>query len=108
MAKRNVSASNPTAVAYARSVLDLANERQQAGDLGRDLAAIRTLLDQNPSFASFLGDPGIGPAEKAAMLEKLFRGRAAPLVMNLLLVLNSLGRIGLLGAVADAYADLLD
>ena len=108
MAKRNVSATNPTAVAYARSVLELANEKQQAGDVGRDLAAIRTLLDQNPSFASFLGDPGIGASEKTQTLEKLFRGRAAPLVMNLLLVLNTRGRIGLLGPVADAYAHLLD
>ena len=108
MAKRNISASNPTAVAYARSILELANERDQAGDIGRDLAGIREITERNPSFAAFLADPGVGPAERTAVLEKLFRGRVNPLVMNLLLVLNARGRARLLAPVAEAFANLLD
>jgi F-type H+-transporting ATPase subunit delta len=108
MARKNVSASNPTAVAYARSILELGNERQQSGDIGRDLAGIRELIQKNPSFGAFLADPGIGPSERTGLIEKLFRGRVSPLVLNLLLVLNSRGRMGLLAAVADAYAALLD
>jgi F-type H+-transporting ATPase subunit delta len=108
VARKNVSATNPTAVAYARSILELGNERGQAADIGRDLAGIREVIDRNPSFAAFLADPGIGAGERAPVLDRLFRGRVHPLVMNLLLVLNTRGRMGLLGAVADAYANLLD
>jgi|SRR5215218_2614 len=108
MARRNISSNNPTAVAYARSILELANERQQAAEFGQELAAVGELLKQNPSFAAFLADPGIGANERTAALDKLFRGRLSPLVMNLLSVLNARGRLNLLGAVADAYADLLD
>ena len=108
MARRNISSNNPTAVAYARSILELANEKGQAAEFAQELAAIGELLRQNPSFADYLADPGIGASERTAALDKLFRGRASPLVMNLMGVLNTRGRLNLLGAVADAYADLLD
>ena len=108
MARRNISSNNPTAVAYARSILDLANEKGQAAEFGQELAAIGELLRQNPTFAEFLADPGVGATERTAALDKLFRGRASPLVMNLMGVLNTRGRLNLLGAVTDAYADLLD
>jgi len=108
MARRNISSNNTTAVAYARSILELANEKGQAQEFGQELATIGELLRQNPSFAEFLADPGIGVTERTAALDKLFRGRASPLVMNLMGVLNTRGRLNLLGAVADAYSDLLD
>ena len=108
MARRNISSNNPTAVAYARSILELANERQQAAEFGQELAAIGDLLRQNPAFGAFLADPGVPASDRTAALDKLFRGRVSPLVMNLLGVLNTRGRLNLLGAVADAYADLLD
>jgi F-type H+-transporting ATPase subunit delta len=108
MARRNISSNNPTAVAYARSILELANEKGQAQEFGQELAAIGEVLRQNPSFAEFLADPGIGLTERTAALDKVFRGRASPLVMNLLGVLNSRGRLNLLGAVSEAYANLLD
>ena len=108
MARRNVSSNNPTAVAYARSLLELANERDQADEIGRDMASVGEIVRDNPTFAAFLADPGIGAAERTATLDKLFRGRAHPLVANLLHVLNSRGRLALLDAVAGAFADLLD
>lgn len=108
MARRNISSNNPTAVAYARSILELANEQNQAAEFGQELAAIGELLRQNPSFSEFLADPGIAASERTAALDKLFRGRASPLVMNLLGVLNTRGRLNLLPAVTDAYGVLLD
>ena len=108
MARRNISSNNPTAVAYARSILELANERDQADEIGRDMASVGEIVRDNPTFAAFLADPGVGAAERTATIDKLFRGRAHPLVANLLQVLNARGRLNLLGAVTDAYADLLD
>ena len=102
------SASNPTAVAYARSLLELANERSQADEIGREMAAIREITEQNPTFASFLADPGIGAAERTDTLNRIFRDRASPLVMNFLGVLNNKGRLRLLGSIAEAYGNLLD
>jgi F-type H+-transporting ATPase subunit delta len=105
---KTATATNPTAVAYARSLLELANERGQADEIGQEMAAVRELLEQNPTFAAFLADPGIGASERASTFEKLFRGRASQLVFNFLGVLNNKGRTRLLHAIAQAYADLLD
>jgi F-type H+-transporting ATPase subunit delta len=105
---KTATATNPTAVAYARSLLELATEGGQADEVGREMAGVRELLEQNPTFAAFLADPGIGAAERTATLEKLFRGRASPLVFNFLGVVNNHGRMRLLGPIAQAYGDLLD
>ena len=105
---KTVSATNPTAIAYARSMLELANERNQADDIGREMAAIKEITDQNPTFAAFLADPGIGATERTATLSRVFRDRVSPLVMNFLGVLNNKGRLRLLGPIAEAYGNLLD
>lgn len=99
---------SPTAEAYARSLLDLANERNQAESIGQEIAALREILTENPTFQQFLADPAISEAEREQTLKKVFGGRVAPLVMNFLGVLNAKGRAGLLAQAADAYDDLLD
>ena len=105
---KTISATNPTAVAYARSMLELANERGQADEIGREMSAIREVTDQNPTFSAFLADPGIAASERTATLDRVFRGRVSPLVMNFLGVLNNKGRLRLLGSIAEAYGNLLD
>ena len=105
---KTISATNPTAIAYARSMLELANERNEAREIGREMAGIQELTEQNPTFAAFLADPGIGATERTATLDKVFRGRVSPLVMNFLGVLNSKGRLRLMGSIAEAYVNLLD
>src|SRR5688500_2307869 len=105
---KTISATNPTAIAYARSMLELANERGQAEEVGREMAGIREITDQNPSFAAFLADPGIGATDRTATLNRVFRDRVSPLVMNFLGVLNNKGRLRLLGSIAEAYINLLD
>lgn len=101
-------ATNPTVVAYARSLLELVNERDQVDEIGREMAAIREITEANPTFAQFLADPGIGATERTATLDKVFRGRVSPVVMNFMGVMNNHGRLGLLGPIAQAFNDLLD
>ena len=105
---KTASATNPTAVAYARSLLELANERNQADEIGQEMAGIRDILTEQPSFAAYLADPGIGGTERTATLEKVFKGRVSPLVSNFLGVVNNHGRMRMLGPIAQAFVDLLD
>jgi len=95
-------------VQYARAMLDLANEKKQAEAIGQEMAELGNVIEGNKSLASFLSDPGISAADRTDLLNKVFKGRVSPLVMNLMGVLNSKGRLGLLHAVTDAYQDLLD
>src|SRR5437762_327777 len=96
------------AVQYARALLDLANEKKQAEAIGQEMAELGKIIEGNKSLASFLSDPGISSADRTEMLNKVFRGKVTPLVMNLMGVLNSKRRLGLLHAIVDAYQELLD
>jgi F-type H+-transporting ATPase subunit delta len=93
---------------YARSLLELAGEKQQAEPVGQELSEIRQIVVENPTFGSFLADPAIGEIERGETLRRIFEGRVSPLVMNFMQVLNSKGRLGNLVSIADAYDELLD
>jgi F-type H+-transporting ATPase subunit delta len=100
--------TTPLAAAYARSVLELATDSGRAEEVGQELEALGGIVDSDPSFANFLANPAVGEAERGQVVEKVFRGRVLPLVMNFLLVANRKGRLGMLRQIAAAYAELLD
>lgn len=99
---------SPTAASYARALLELANQQQQAVPIGEELRDLRSLMDDDAGVRLFLSSPAVGTVERQGVLEHAFKGKVSPLMWNFLGVLNRKGRLGLLGEIADAYADLLD
>lgn len=99
---------NPTAIAYARALLELAEERGQLEQVDADLGALREVIQGNSSFRVLLRDPAIGDSERSALLSRVFAEKLSPLVMDFLHVANNKGRLGELEAIADAYDNLLD
>lgn len=100
---------NPTyAIAYASTLLDLANERQQADTVASDLASLTEILQQNPAFRDFLRDPSVGEQERADTLKRVFDGKIVPLLGHFLELLNAKGRLGDIKQIASTYQDLLD
>src|SRR5436190_1378056 len=99
---------SPTAIAYARSLLELATERRQAEPIGAEMRDLKSILDANPTFRAFLADPGISETEHGEVLNRIFGGKVSPLVMQFLSVLNAKGRLRLMGNIAEAYERLLD
>ena len=57
-----------TAVAYAKSLLELANESNQAEPINADLRALREAMDSDRSFAQFFRNPSISDADRLAVL----------------------------------------
>jgi len=100
--------SSPLAVAYARSLLELANERHHAREIGQEIQGLADILAADPNFRDFLANPGIGTAERGAVIERTFKGRLSEMLYNLLRVANEKGRLGILDQIAAAYAHLLD
>jgi F-type H+-transporting ATPase subunit delta len=100
---------SPTVLSYAESVLELAEEAGEAEAVGEELNGIGEVLEQNPTFAQFLADPGISHAERDRVLGEAFGGaQASPLVWNFIRVLNVKGKLGLLPEIIAAYGDLYD
>ena len=100
--------TSPLAVAYARSLLELADERKQMQQVDEELRGLREIIEQNPTFRSFLRDPSIGEPERMEMLNRVFGGKLSPLLMNFLNVVNAHGRLGKFEEIARAYDELLD
>ena len=100
--------TSPLAVAYARSLLELAEERKQMEQADDELRGLRDVIEANPTFRAFLRDPGVGEQERADTLKRVFGGKLSPLVMNFLGVVNAHGRMGKIEEIARAYDELLD
>ena len=96
--------ASPVAVAYARSLLELANERHVAQDVGGEMKAISQIMSENPSFKEFLANPAVGETERSHVIEKVFKGQASELVYNLIRVANAKGRAGVLDEIAATYS----
>ncbi|MEA2734008.1 MAG: F-type H+-transporting ATPase subunit delta [Humisphaera sp.] len=109
MAKhRSEQHASPTAVTYAQSILELANDQKQAEPIGQELAALKQILDENPSIREIFTNPSISADERGKLLERAFKGKIAPLLYSTIGVLNAHNRLGLLTQIAQAYDDLLD
>ena len=108
MAKMDQTHASPAAMAYAQSLLDLANERKQAEPIAQELAGLRKIVDENPTFREILSNPAISTDARAGLLNKAFRHNVSELLFNTLGVLNQKNRLGLISQIARAYDDLLD
>lgn len=99
--------TSPLATAYARSILELANERNAAKDVGQELEQLAQIVESSTDLQNFLSSPAIGEDERGRVLDKALRGKVSELVLNSLLVMNRKGRLSLLRQVATAYDELL-
>jgi F-type H+-transporting ATPase subunit delta len=100
--------NSPTAVTYARSLLELAQQRKIAQPIAAELNQIKGVLDDNPTFVAFLRDPGISSEERTRVVDRVLKPQVDPLLASFLGVLNAHGRLRLLDQVIAAYNDLLD
>lgn len=94
-------------VAYARSLLEVAEQRQQTDAILQELKAIQQIVRQLPRFAQFLEDPAFSQSDRAGVLERSLGPAVSELMRNFLGVLNRRGALKRLAIIADAYEDLL-
>ncbi len=95
---------------YAKALFDVV--LQERGNLewaGRDLSSFATLLDENPALARVLKNPAIPAGRKRGVVDALLSSAGGTMrpVANLLLLLASHDRLGLLGDMVEAYQQRL-
>lgn len=98
----------PTVMAYARSLLELAEQEDISDTIGSELDQLGEVLTENPVFVQFLADPGISQDHRARVLHETFKGKISPLLFNFIGVLNLKGRLKHLADIISAYSDLMD
>jgi len=97
-----------TAVIYAQSLLELAEEKGQTDAIGTDLASLADAIANDPGLKLFTIDPSVSMGQRSALLKRAFEGKISPLLLNFLGVLNAKGRLNVLTEISDAYQHLQD
>jgi len=99
----NKNEPNLAADAYARPLLELANEQGKTNEIAEELSQLAEIVRQNKTFSLYLADPGVGSEERRSTLGRVFGGRVLPLLSNFIGVLNKRSKLGLIPAIADSF-----
>jgi len=81
---------------YASALFRLASEGRAAARVRGDLESLVGLLRESPRLVSFLESPDVAKKEKAAFLDRAFRGKVDDAVLPFLFLLSRRDRLGLL------------
>ncbi|RIK77704.1 MAG: ATP synthase F1 subunit delta [Planctomycetota bacterium] len=97
------------AAMYARALLGATEKAGKTEAVLDELGAIvKETLDVHPKFEAILGSGFIEHDEKVKILDRVFRGRVSPLLLNFLKVVSSHGRLDLVRAIYHAAVADLD
>jgi len=91
---------------YAQAVFNIAREKKELDKWQSDLKQVAA-LSSDATVTAFMENPRV-PFEAKAKLLAGQLGGINPLALNLVYLLVSRGRLGMLGAIADEYQLLLD
>ncbi len=97
-----------TALAFAKTLMELAGETGSESPIGAELAAVRGIITDNPTFGMYLADPSISHEKRGQKIKTIFGGRVSQLLLSTLGVMGAQGKLKFLPGLCDAYADLLE
>jgi F-type H+-transporting ATPase subunit delta len=100
---------SPTALSYARAVLELAEERKTPLDaIRQEINAVADIVSGDSAIGQYLTDPAIGVEARSQVIARAFSGKVSPLVYDFLRLLNVKSRLAILGEIVEAYGELVD
>jgi len=104
-----VKESSAAAMPYARALHALARERNQVDVVGRELASLAELLEQDLEVNTFFAQPWVpAPAKRAVALELASRLDVSALTRDFLGLVARRGRANYLQKMAEIFQDLVD
>lgn len=93
---------------YAGALFDLAQRHEGLDPFAEGMDTVVALLDQNPSFKTFLETPRIVDRDKKELLKKVFGPVLPRALLNFLQVTVDKRRQRLLALIGEEYRALLD
>lgn len=95
---------NPRLAArYAKSLLGLANERNELEVVYKDMLYLQGICNQSREFVTFLRSPVITPDKKIAILKEVIKGQVSEMVNAFIRLLVNKGREENLPEVITAF-----
>jgi len=91
------------ATRYAKSLIELATEKNQLDAVRNDMLAIKKVCDENREFALFLDSPVIKTDKKIGVLNSIFKDKISDITLTFLNLLTTKHRESIVKEVADAF-----
>ena len=88
---------------YAKSLLDLAQEKGILEQVQQDMVLFTKTVKENRDFALFLGNPIINHGKKLAILKSIFTGKVSDLTLKFFLILSQKNREAILATAATEF-----
>jgi F-type H+-transporting ATPase subunit delta len=76
------------ATRYAKSLLQLANEKAQLEKVFTDMKLVESVCEENKEFTNFLNSPIIKTDKKTAVIKEIFTGKVSDITLGFLTLLT--------------------
>ena len=88
---------------YAKSLLELANDKGQLESVYADMLSLKSLCQENKEFVSFLHSPIIKEDKKVSTLKAIFDGKLNTITSSFLSLVASKRRESVLPQIANEF-----
>ena len=93
---------------YAETLVEVAERHEGLEVFGDGLEVVARLIDENPSFRTFLATPRIAAGQKKDVVRRVFADSLPGTLINFLLVTIDKRRQRLIGEIAREFHTLVD
>lgn len=92
---------------YGRALFELAWQEQKDGEIGEEMARVRTILEGQPGYCRLLDSPALPREQRLLLLEQAFSS-LSPYHLNFLKILCEKHAVHQYAACAQVYGQLYD
>ena len=89
--------------AYAQGLYALAGEEDLTETIMQQLQSLREAFDAEPDFCRLLSAPDISKEERVSIVDRCFRGKVHPYVLNFLKILTERGYASTFSCCCEAF-----
>ena len=90
---------------YAKSLLELAEEKGRLDEVKKDMALFVEVCEANHNFVTVMKNPIIPHDKKQSILDTLFKGRVSDLTMSMFRIITRKNREAFLFDIAKAFTE---
>lgn len=91
------------ATRYAKSLLQLANEKGQLEKVFADMQLVKSLCEENREFTNFLNSPIIKTDKKVSIIKEVLSGKVCEITSDFLTILTHKRRESYMNEIAKAF-----
>ena len=91
---------------YAKSLIELAEEKNDLDQIASDMALLKKVNEQNRDFYLMLKNPIVPHDKKLIILKQLFEKKVQPLTISIFEIMVRKNRVNLLPELAEAFHEM--